>query len=187
MCLPEVHTPRHTTDFQYLKQMLYWNAEARSQSKVLPGRSQLALLMELLISKRLANKFPVVCLLGGVLLHIPATLSGFLGCSAPLDPEECLFLSVTSEAWRSSMPHCEHFFLPGAPGLHSVWKLPARWVAPSLPSPLRAPAAPRTYVCSVAPSTFPCVLLPEYIIRKVSRQTSSMQLLLFQIICGITT
>lgn len=58
--------------------------------------------MELLINKRLANKFPVVCLLGGV-LHIPATLDGFLGCSAPLDPKECFLLSMTSEAWLSSV------------------------------------------------------------------------------------
>lgn len=103
--------------------MLYWNTQVRSQSEGLPS-SQLALLMELLINKRLANKFPVVCLLGGVLLHIPATLSGFLDCSAPLDPKECLLLSVTSEVWLSSVPHCEHFFLSRAPGLHSMLEIP---------------------------------------------------------------
>lgn len=80
--------------------------------------------MELLINKRLANKFPVVCLLGGVLLHVPAMLSGFLGCSAPLDPKECLLLSVTSEAWLSSVPHCEHFCLSRTPGLCSLLETP---------------------------------------------------------------
>lgn len=75
----------------------------RYQGKVLPSRSQLALLMELLINKRLANKFPVVCLLGGVLLPVPAMLDGFLGCLAPLDPKECFLLSMTSEAWLSSV------------------------------------------------------------------------------------
>lgn len=116
MCLPEVHTPGRTTVFQYQKYTLYWNAEVRSQSKALPSRSRLAL-MDLLINKRLADKFPVVCLLGGVLLRIPATLRG---CSAPLDPKECLLLSMTSEAWLSSAPHCEHSFLSGAPALHSM-------------------------------------------------------------------
>lgn len=124
MCLPEVHTPRHATVFQYQKHTLYWSAEARSQSKALPSRSQLAL-MDLPINKRLADKFPVVCLLGGVLLRIPAPLSGFLGCSAPLDPEECLLLSVTSEAWLSSAPHCERSFLSRAPALHSVLETPS--------------------------------------------------------------
>lgn len=121
VCLPEVHISGHTTVSQYQKHTLYWNAEVRSQSKALPSRSRLAL-MDLLINKRLADKFPVVCLLGGVLLRIPATLRG---CSAPLDPEECLLLSMTSEAWLSSAPHCEHSFLSGAPALHSMGETPS--------------------------------------------------------------
>ena len=174
--------------------MLYWNTEVRSQSKVLPSRSQLALLMELLIKKRFANKFPVVCLLGGVLLHIPATLSGFLGCSAPLDPKECLLLSVTSEAWLSSLPHCKHFFLSRAPGLHSVLETPCS-LGFSFPTQLAVGSSSishlRVLSCSLHLSLFSgrkgCVLLPEHIISKVSRQTSSMQLLLFQIICDTMT
>lgn len=155
-CLPEVRTPRHTTNFQYLKQMLYWNTEVRIQSKVLPSRSQLALLMELLINKKLANKFPVVCLLGGVILHIPATLHGFLGCSAPLDPKECRLLSVTSEVWLPSVPRCKDFSLSALLVYAPCWKLSACWVSPCLPSVLWIPAASYTWICSVALSTFPC-------------------------------
>lgn len=52
-------------------------------------------------------------------------VSGFLGCSAPLDPEECPLLFMTSEAWLWSAPHCKHFFLSVAPDQHSCCKLPA--------------------------------------------------------------
>lgn len=155
--------------------MLYWNTELRSQSKVLPRRRYLALLIELLINKRLANKFPVVCLLGGVLLHIPAMLGGFLGCSATPNPKECLLLFVTSEAWRSSLPPCKHFFLSRAPA--QCWKLPVCPVSPSFPSLLWA-LSNSSYLCELSCSLQPslllwpkgCILLPEYIIRKVSKE-----------------
>lgn len=46
----------------------------------------------------------------------------------------------------------------------------------------------RVLSCSLYLSIFSgCILFPEYIIRKVSRQTSFMQLLLFQIVCDIST
>lgn len=93
----------------------------------------MALVIELLIYKSLANKFLVVCLLGGVLLHIPAMLGGFLDCSATPDPKECLLLSVTSEIWHSSLPPCKHFFFSRSPA--RCWKLPVCWVFPSLSQP----------------------------------------------------
>lgn len=191
VCLPEVHAPRHTTSF--LKQMPYWNAGARSQSKVLPSRSQLALSMELLINKRLAKNSRLSAFwVESSFTFLPRLVVSWVA--------QLLWIprNVSSFPWpqRLGFHLCLTASMSSSPGLlvyAPCWKLLARWVSPSLPSPLWAPAASHTCVCSVASSTFPCflgegcILLPEYIIGKVSTQTSSVQLLLFQIICDTTT
>lgn len=152
----------------------------------------MALLIELLINKRLANKFPVVCLLGGVLLHIPAMLGGFLGCSATPDPKECLLLSVTSETWLSAVPPCKHFFPSRAPA--RCWKLPVCWVSPSLPSPLwdlSSISYLPEFHCSFQFSLLfwtRVVFCSQSTVHQESQQgVLSAQLLLFQIICAVTT
>lgn len=140
-------------------------------------------------NKRLANKFPVVCLLDGVLLHIPAMLGGFLGCSATPDPKECLLLSVTSETWRSAVPPCKHFFLSRAPAGNSLFA-GFLHLFPASCGPL---VASHSCLSSVAHSSFPFFSGQGlYSAPRVHHQESqqgvlSVQLLLFQIICAITT
>lgn len=84
-------------------------------------------------------------------------VSGFLACSAPLDPEECPLLFMTSEAWLWSAPHCKHFFLSVAPDLHSCCKLPAFLGFPSPAQPaVDSSSISQLYVlvCSLHLSSF---------------------------------
>lgn len=149
--------------------------EHRSEKTRQSFTQEKALLIELLINKRLVNKFPVVCLLGGVLLHIPALLGGFLGCSATPDLKERLLLSVTLEIWHSSLPPCKNFFLSRAPA--QCCKLPLEFAGFLLPLPACCGplAASHTCMSSDAPSIFSFsgkgyILFPEYINRKVSKE-----------------
>lgn len=194
VCHPEVHTLRHNTNFQYLKQMLFIYTKVRSQSQVLPSRTQLALLTESLINKSsqtnpLPSAFWVesfTFLLWSVvswvaqLLWIPRNVRSFswpqrLGFGLHLTA------NISSFLWLLINTHAANFQL--------------FWAFPVLPSPLWTPAASHTCTCSFAPSIFlhflgkGCALLPEQTHQEEGQQTdficAAQQLLLFRIICDI--